>query len=72
MKKQVIEKLGMLVTAAFGLIAALAWNETIKNIFIVIFGTHETILGMLSYALIITIIAVVVTIQLGKLAEKAN
>ena len=33
MKKQVIEKIAALVTAAFGLVAALAWNDTIKAIF---------------------------------------
>ncbi len=30
MKSEVIDKLGALVTAAFGLVAALAWNGAIK------------------------------------------
>ncbi|MFW6014790.1 MAG: DUF5654 family protein, partial [Candidatus Nanoarchaeia archaeon] len=34
MKAEVIEKLAALITVAFGLIAALAWNETIKAIFL--------------------------------------
>ncbi|MDD5416958.1 MAG: DUF5654 family protein, partial [Candidatus Aenigmarchaeota archaeon] len=33
MKKEVIEKVAALLTAAFGLIAALAWNEAIQNWF---------------------------------------
>ena len=33
MKKDVMEKLAALLTAAFGLVAALAWNDTIKAIF---------------------------------------
>ena len=33
MKKAVMEKLIALVTAAFGLVAALAWNDAIKALF---------------------------------------
>jgi len=39
MKKDVIEKLAALITAAFGLVAALAWNTAIQEIFKRIFGT---------------------------------
>jgi Family of unknown function (DUF5654) len=31
MQKEVIEKIAALITAAFGLIAALAWNEAITE-----------------------------------------
>jgi hypothetical protein len=34
MKKDVIEKLAALITAAFGLVAALAWNDAIKSLFV--------------------------------------
>lgn len=71
MKKQVIEKLAALITAAFGLVAALAWNDTIKAIFNEVFGTAETIYAMLVYALVVTIIAVVVTVWIGKVSERA-
>jgi len=70
LEKQVIEKLATLITAAFGLIAALAWNDTIKAIFNRIFGSPDTIWAMLVYAIVITLIAVFVTIQIGKVAEK--
>ncbi|HUV80785.1 MAG TPA: DUF5654 family protein, partial [Candidatus Bathyarchaeia archaeon] len=33
-----VEKLAALITAAFGLIAALAWNDAIKAIFAAVFG----------------------------------
>ena len=72
MKKKVIEKLAALITAAFGLVAALAWNDTIKAIFKQVFGTSEGVWSMLIYAMVVTIIAVVVTIQIGKAAEKAK
>jgi len=72
MKKDVIEKLAALVTAAFGLVAALAWNDTIKAIFKEVFGTADSIAAMIVYAVVVTILAVIVTIQIGKAAEKAT
>lgn len=79
MKKQVIEKLAALLTAAFGLIAALAWNDAIKALFKGPCGAEGAgALCKLSaggpwvYAIIVTIIAIVVTIQIGKVAENAK
>jgi hypothetical protein len=34
MKIEVLEKLSELITAAFGLVAALAWNEAIRSLFL--------------------------------------
>ncbi len=72
MKSEVTEKVSALVTAAFGLVAALAWNGAIQAIFKQVFGTSEGIVPMLTYAVLVTIIAVIVTIQIGKSAEKAK
>ncbi|MBN1175669.1 hypothetical protein JXA48_03420 [Candidatus Woesearchaeota archaeon] len=79
MKKDVIEKLAALVTAAFGLVAALAWNEAIKALFVGPCGSEGAgALCALSsggpwvYAILVTIIAVVATIWIGKVAEKAK
>ena len=72
MKSGVIEKIAALLTAAFGLVAALAWNGTIQAIFKKVFGTAEGIVPMLAYAVIVTVIAVIVTIQIAKAAEKAK
>ena len=72
MKREVIEKLAALVTAAFGLVAALAWNDAIKTIFIAIFGAQSSIWAQLVYAVVVTIIAVFATIQIGKAADKAK
>lgn len=73
MKKDVIDKLTALITAAFGLVAALAWNEAIKSLF----AQGGALYFMASggpwiYAVIITILAVIATIWIGKVAEKAN
>ena len=72
MKKDVIEKLAALITAAFGLVAALAWNGAIQAIFKQMFGDANSIGAMLTYAVIVTVIAVFATIWIGKAAEKAK
>ena len=72
MKKEIIEKFVILITTAFGLIAALAWNEAIQSIFKKYFVATGTILARLVYAVIVTIIAVATTLWIGKIAEKSN
>jgi len=72
MNKEVIEKIAALITVAFGLIAALAWNGAIQAIFKSVFGTADSIGAMLTYAIIVTIIAVFATIKIGKAAARAK
>lgn len=79
MKKDVIDKFAALVTAAFGLVAALAWNDAIKALFKGPCGTEGAgSLCQLSaggpwvYAIIVTIIAVIATLWIGKISEKAK
>lgn len=69
-KKEVNEKLITLITAAFSLVAALAWNETIKTIFQRIFGTAQTVWAMIIYAVLVTIIAVWITYWMTKRSKK--
>jgi membrane protein YdbS with pleckstrin-like domain len=70
MKKEIIEKISSLVIAAFGLVAALAWNSAIQAIFQEYFGTAEGIIPMLVYAVAVTIVAVLITIWVAKIADK--
>lgn len=70
MKKEIVEKLAILITSAFGLVAALAWNSAIQQIFKTLFGESSSIAAMLAYATFITIIAVVATIWIGKVSDK--
>ena len=79
MKTEVLEKIAALVVAAFGLVAALAWNDAIKALFVGPCGTEGAgALCTLSsggpwvYAVIVTIIAVLVTVWVGKAAQKAK
>lgn len=72
MKSEVIEKLTNLITAAFGLVAALAWNTAIQTLFKNIFGEQNSVPAMIYYATFVTIVAVVFTLWLGRLADKAK
>lgn len=72
MKSEVIEKIAALMTAAFGLVAALAWNGAIQAIFKELFGSAESLIPMIVYAVVVTIIAVLATIWIGRIAEKAK
>ena len=69
---EVIEKIAVLMTAAFGLVAALAWNGAIQTIFKEVFGDSSTIGAMVIYAVIVTIIAVFAVIWIAKAAERQN
>ena len=72
MKKDVIEKIAALITAAFGLVAALAWNEAITSLFKVdgpLYFLASS--GPWAYAILVTIIAIIATIWIGKVAAKA-
>jgi hypothetical protein len=77
MRKDVIEKVSALIIAAFGLVAALAWNDAIKAMFVGPCGTEGAgALCMLSsggpwvYAIFVTVLAVLATIWVGKAASK--
>tara|TARA_Y100000310_G_scaffold47186_1_gene43770 strand:- start:3050 stop:3271 length:222 start_codon:yes stop_codon:yes gene_type:complete len=72
-KKEIVEKLNTLMTAAFGLVAALAWNDTIKAIFKQVFPSPENnVIAMLIYAVVVTIVAVFVIVHIGKAAERVK
>lgn len=73
---ELVEKLSTLIAAAFGLVAALAWNSAIQNAFKQFFGENESLAAQIIYAVIVTGIAVYVTYIFGRakasLAEKLD
>ena len=69
-KVQLLETFASLITAAFGLVAALAWNDTIKAA--IKAGTEDDLVGMLVYAVIVTIIAVIMTLLISRSLSKAK
>lgn len=72
MKLEILDKIAALVTVAFGLVAALAWNGAIRAIFQHFFGTADSIPAMLVYAVVVTIIAVLVAIWIARAVRRAK
>lgn len=72
--KEVTKEVLKLSTSAFGLVAALAWNELIKEVVTMyikpLVGGASGIISLLIYAIIVTALAVVITINLSKLINK--
>lgn len=65
-KSEVMKTIATLITTAFGLIAALAWNEAIKAIIAQFFQAGSGVTGLLIYAVLITIIAVIATLLIAR------
>jgi hypothetical protein len=72
----VVKQMTALATSGFGLVAALAWNEVIKelvNTYIKpLVGGGSGLITLAIYALLVTILAVFVTLQLSRLEEKID
>ncbi len=71
-KIQLLETFAALITAAFGLVAALAWNEAIKQAVAAVFGTEDDLAGLTVYAVIVTILAVIMTLLIARSLGKAK
>ena len=71
LRLQFLQTTAALMTAAFGMVAALAWNEAIKAL-IARFITSEDggIWALVIYAVIVTIIAVIATVIIARSVSK--
>jgi len=61
-----------LATIAFGLIAAGAWNKFISDMIALFLKPGNGVVAELIYAVLVTILAIVVIQSLAKLAEKES
>ncbi len=70
----ILKQMLVLATGGFGIAAALAWNDLIKNLIEVYVKPYVSkgsgITATLIYAVAITVIAVFVTLQLGRILGK--
>lgn len=71
---EVVRQMVTLATSGFGLVAALAWNSAIQefvNEYVKRWLPGQSgLVSLLAYAVIVTVFAVVVTIQLSRILEK--
>ena len=68
----IIQTMITLASAALGLVAALAWNEAIKETIITLLGKDEGLLGLYIYAILATAIAIVVLLILARAAARVG
>jgi hypothetical protein len=61
-----------LASASLGLVAALAWNEAIKALIKRVLGEDDSLAGLFIYAIIATVIAVVVLLILARAAARVG
>ena len=68
--KMILQTSITLASAALGLVAALAWNDAIKALIREILGEGESLAALFTYAMLATIIAVIVVLTLANAAAK--
>jgi TRAP-type C4-dicarboxylate transport system permease small subunit len=68
----IIQTMITLASAALGLVAALAWNEAIKETITSLLGKDEGLLGLYIYAILATVIAIVVLLILARAAARVG
>ncbi len=74
--KELVKQMLTLATSGFGLVAALAWNNLIQE-FVASYvkkflPNGGSIISLLIYALVVTILAVIITYQLSKISERVK
>ncbi len=71
LKLEIMDKIVALMTAAFGFVAALAWNEAISTLMVQWLGEgDDQVLGLLIYAVIVTIVAVIAIVLISRVYGK--
>ncbi len=73
MSAEVLDKFSELITTALGLVAALAWNEAIQQLFTQVLGeAGGALAAKFFYALIVTLIVILATLSVSRAAERAK
>lgn len=70
LKAETVRTFSMLIMSAFGLIAAFAWNEFVKEAINRYIAPGQGLKSMLIYAILVTVLAVIVSFELGRLSAK--
>lgn len=70
LKLELVEKMTTLATAGLGFVAGLAWNEAMQDLFEAVLPAQSSLLAKFAYALLVTVVIVLVTVQLSRMADK--
>ena len=70
--RAIIQSMITLAGAALGLVCALAWNDAIKQSMKTLLGEEDSLAGLYTYAILATLLAVVVLIVLARAAARVG
>ena len=70
--RAIVQSMIALSAAALGLVCALAWNDAIKSAMKAILGEDDSLVGLFTYAIMATVVAVFVLIVLARVAAKVG
>jgi cation transporter-like permease len=68
--KLIMETILGLITTAFAFVAGLAWNDAIQKLIEQFIGTGDALPSLFIYAIVVTVVAVIVTVLLARVAGK--
>ncbi|MBQ6511799.1 DUF5654 family protein [Methanobrevibacter sp.] len=68
--KLIMETILALITTAFAFVAGEAWNSAIQKLIESIIGAGDALPSLFTYAIAVTIIAVVVTVLIARVAGR--
>ena len=68
--KLIMETILALITTAFAFVAGEAWNSAIQKLIESVIGAGDALPSLFTYAIVVTIIAVVVTVLIARVAGR--
>ena len=69
-KKLIMEIILALITTAFAFVAGEAWNSAIQKLIETVIGSGDALPSLFTYAIVVTIIAVIVTVLIARIAGR--
>lgn len=73
LRREIVDKMASLATAAFGLVAALAWNNAIQALFRRFYPAPDdpaALWPLVGYAVLVTVVAVLVILWVSRVAGR--
>ena len=68
--KLIMETILGLITTAFAFVAGLAWNDAIQKLIEQFIGSGDALPSLFIYAIVVTVVAVIVTVLLARVAAR--
>ena len=68
--KLIMETILALITTALAFVAGSAWNSAIQKLIETFIGTGDALPSLFIYAIIVTVVAVIVTVIIARVAGK--